>query len=123
RHAEYSATLYDLLAAYAQRRQEKAIGIVTVKKRQVWSLHDARDMLTRLIGRMADWTPMEVFLSPHFSTPEMRATVRASSFGASLELVREGRIELRQTEPFAPLYMRDRIHAVPLPAPEAPTDA
>jgi segregation and condensation protein A len=33
----------------------------------------------------------------------------ASTFGASLELTREGRIELRQTEPFAPLYIRDRL--------------
>jgi len=39
----------------------------------------------------------------------MRASVTASSFGASLELVREGRVLLRQTEPFAPLYIRDRI--------------
>jgi segregation and condensation protein A len=119
RHSEYSATLYDLLAAYAQRRQEKAIGIVTVKKRQVWSLHDARELLTRMIGKLAEWTPMEVFLSPYFSTPEMRTTVRASSFGASLELVREGKLDIRQSAAFAPIYMRDRIAVVPKPAPEA----
>ena len=72
--------------------------------REVWSLQDARDVLTRMIGRIAEWTPMEVFLSPYLVRPEMRATVTASSFGASLELVREGKIDLRQTEPFAPLY-------------------
>jgi segregation and condensation protein A len=43
----------------------------------------------------------------------MRATVTASSFSASLELVREGRIDLRQTAPFAPLYMRDRNPVAP----------
>ena len=38
----------------------------------------------------------------------MRATVKASVLSASLELVRKGGSTLRQTEPFAPLYMRDR---------------
>ena len=119
RRSEYSATLYDLLSAYAARRQERAIAIVHVRKRAVWSLHDAREVLTRLIGRIAEWTPMEVFLSPYFS-PEMRVTVTASAFGASLELVREGRLDLRQTAPFAPIYLRDRITPVAPVSPEAP---
>ena len=45
----------------------------------------------------------------------MRTTVMASSFSASLELAREGRVDLRQTAPFAPLYMRDRKTAAPRP--------
>jgi len=113
----FTATLYDLLSAYAARRQERTISIVHIKPRQVWSLHDAREALTRIIGRIAEWTPLHVFLSPYL-TPDMRASVTASSFGASLELVREGQIELRQTSAFAPLYIRDRAAAAP-PNPEA----
>jgi segregation and condensation protein A len=116
--SEYQATLYDLLAAYAARRQELAISVVHVRAREVWSLHDAREVLNRMIGRLAEWTPIDVFLSPYFTSAEMRASVRASSFGASLELVREGRIDLRQIEAFAPLYIRDRIHVAPV-SPEA----
>ena len=118
RKNEYTATLYDLLSAYAARRQERSISIVTVRKRAVWSLHDARDVLTRLIGRIAEWTPIEVFLPPYLSQ-EMRATVPASAFGASLELVREGRLDLRQTAPFAPIYIRDRVVPVAPASPEA----
>ncbi|HMN87758.1 MAG TPA: segregation/condensation protein A, partial [Bauldia sp.] len=73
---------------------------------------------TRLIGRIAEWTPIEVFLSPYLSQ-EMRATVTASAFGASLELVREGRLDLRQTAPFAPIYIRDRVVPVAPASPEA----
>jgi segregation and condensation protein A len=43
--------------------------------------------------------------------PDMRATARASALSASLELVREGTMELRQKEPFAPLYVRRRSEA------------
>jgi segregation and condensation protein A len=117
RKSEYSATLYDLLSAYAQRRQEKAISVVRVKARQVWSLHDAREVLTRIIGSIGEWTPMHVFLSPWLSD-EMRVTVTASAFGASLELAREGRLQLRQTAAFAPIFIRDRS-PVALVSPEA----
>jgi segregation and condensation protein A len=106
----YTATLYDLLSAYATQRQQRAISVVQVKKRQVWSLQEGREMLTRLVGQIAQWTPLSVFLSPYFS-PEMRATITAAAFGASLELVREGKFDLRQTHAFAPLYIRDRIAA------------
>jgi segregation and condensation protein A len=112
--SEYSATIYDLLSAYAAQRQHKAIAIVQVKARKVWSLQDARDVLTRMIGKIADWTPIDVFLSPYLVTADMRTTIKASSFSASLELVKEGRIDLRQTEPFAPLYMRDRKTVAPV---------
>jgi segregation and condensation protein A len=107
--SEYSTTLYDLLSAYAAQRQQRAISVVHMRKRQVWSLQEGRDVLTRLIGQIAQWTPLSVFMSPYLVSPEMRATITASSFGASLELVREGKFDLRQTEAFAPLYIRDRI--------------
>ncbi|MCB1495331.1 MAG: segregation/condensation protein A [Bauldia sp.] len=104
--SEYSATLYDLLSAYAARRQEQSISVVHVRKRAVWSLKEARDLLGTVIGSLADWAPLHIFLSPYL-TPEVSATVKASTFGASLELVREGHIDLRQTEAFAPIYIRD----------------
>ena len=108
RRSEYSATLYDLLSAYAAQRQEKAIAVVTIGAREVWSLQDAREALGRMIGRVAEWTPLEVLLTPYLAQLGMRRSVTASAFGASLELAREGKLELRQTEHFTPLYVRDR---------------
>ncbi len=111
---QYEATLYDLLSAYAVRRQERAISVVRVRARHVWSLKDAHAALGRLIGRIPDWTPMAELLSPYFASPEIRRSVAASSFGASLELVRAGTVELRQTEAFAPIYIRDRATPAPV---------
>jgi segregation and condensation protein A len=114
KRSEYSATLYDLLSAYAAQRQQRSISVVHVRRRQVWSLQDGRDMLTRMIGSIAEWTPISVFLSPYLVTPEMRATVTASTFGATLELVREGKLDLQQTEAFAPIYLRDHRVVAPV---------
>jgi segregation and condensation protein A len=105
---EYSATLYDLLTAYAAQRQRQAITNVRIAKRDVWSLKQAREILIRLIGELRDWTAFDSFLIRYLTSADERPTAIASSFAASLELVREGAIEIRQQEAFAPLYMRNR---------------
>ncbi|MDP3898880.1 MAG: ScpA family protein [Mesorhizobium sp.] len=102
----YSASLYDLLTAYASQRQRQAITNVQIARRTVWSLKDARDILMRLVGQMRDWTTLDRFLIDYIVAPKDRATAIASSFAASLELVREGQLEVRQAEAFAPIYMR-----------------
>lgn len=105
---EYSATLYDLLTAYAAQRQRQAITNVQIAGRTVWSLKEAREALTRMIGMSADWAALDTWLLEYLAVPEERATIIASSFAASLELVREGRLEIRQEHAFAPIYLRGK---------------
>jgi segregation and condensation protein A len=108
---EWSATLYDLLSAYAGRRQTQARSFVSVPKRTVWSLAEAREALERLIGVSMEWSPLDQYLIAYLTDPSLRATVLASSFAATLELVREGRLEVHQHAAFAPLYVRKRPDA------------
>jgi segregation and condensation protein A len=105
---EWSATLYDLLSAYAGRRQTQARSFVRVPKRTVWSLAEAREALERLIGASLDWSPLDQYLIAYLVEPSQRATVLASSFAAALELVREGSLEVHQEGSFSPLYLRRR---------------
>jgi segregation and condensation protein A len=105
---EWSATLYDLLSAYAGRRQTQARSFVRVPKRTVWSLAEAREALERLIGMSMEWSPLDQYLAAYLTEPSLRATVLASSFAATLEMVREGHIEMNQHKAFAPLYVRKR---------------
>jgi segregation and condensation protein A len=107
RSSQYSATLYDLLTAYASQRQKKAVSHVTVGGRFVWSLKEARTMLMRMIGGISDWTALDQYLLAFIPQAE-RATAMASSFAASLEMAREGEIEIRQDAAFEPLYMRKK---------------
>lgn len=105
---DYSATLYDLLSAYAAQRQRRAVTSLTIARRGVWQLKEAREILIRMIGTFDDWASLDRFLIDYVVAPEERATAIASSFAAGLELVREGHVEMRQSEPFAPLYLRGR---------------
>ena len=105
---EWSATLYDLLSAYARERQKQALAHVRFAKRTVWSLVDARAALDRMIGVSGDWARLDQFLIAYVVDPTMRMTAMASSLAATLELVREGEIELHQHAAFAPIYLRKR---------------
>lgn len=106
RKSAFEASLYDLLSAYALLRQRHAVTQVTIEKRQVWSLAEAREILGRMLGELADWTALDHFLLRYMTDPRERATAIASSFAASLEMVREGQLEVRQDGAFAPIYMR-----------------
>ena len=105
---EWSATLYDLLSAYAVQRQKQALGHVRLPQRTVWSLAEAREALERLIGQAVEWSRLDQFLIAYVVDPAHAATVFASSFAATLEMVREGQAELHQHAAFAPIYVRKR---------------
>lgn len=106
---EYADNLVDLLKAYATRRAERARHQTYAPRRHpTWSIKEARITLERLVGIVKDWTNFDSFLEEYMAQPGMKRSVRASSFTASLELAREGTIELRQHEPFAPIFFRHR---------------
>jgi segregation and condensation protein A len=111
RETAHTATIYDLLRAYAdQRRRTIKVGHV-IKARVVWSIKDARERLERFMGDAAaatDWLEFDRYLKELLVPAEDGRTVLASSFGATLEMAREGRVELRQDGPFEPIYMRPR---------------
>jgi segregation and condensation protein A len=111
-HRQYTDNLFDLLKAYAERRQ-KLVSHRTyrVKKLPVWSINEARELLTRLLGQMDDWGRFDAFLAHYLSEPAQRRSLTASSFSASLELAREGTLEMRQEQAFKPIYMRRRPEA------------
>lgn len=104
----WQASLYDLLKAYTVQRERQAPVQYAPARRKVWSLQEARDILQRLIGDSMDWVPLDSYLAAYLTASADRATVRASSFASSLELVRQGEVELRQSAVFGPLLVRRR---------------
>jgi segregation and condensation protein A len=110
RDRQYSAEIFDLLKAYAEQRQHRAAKRThVVKKRQVWSIKDARQRLEALVGHSTgEWVQLDMFLEQYLPAPDLARTAVASSFGATREMARDGVIELRQEQAFAPIYMRRR---------------
>jgi segregation and condensation protein A len=107
RKSDYWASVYDLLKAYAeQRRRTAMVAPVKMGGRKVWSIREARERLERLFGIPGDWSVLDSYLEDFLRDAEISKTALASSFGATLELTREGFTELRQAQAFAPIYVR-----------------
>ena len=106
---KYTAMIFDLLKAYADQRKKTVKRVHVVPRRTVWSIKEARDRLEGLLGDgIGAWVQLDLFLQRYGATPDIARTARASSFGATLEMARDGTVELSQAEPFAPIYMRRR---------------
>ncbi len=107
RETEWTAEIADLLKAYADLRRRTVRVSHVVKARTVWSIKQARSRLEHLVGEsVGDWVELENCIKTYLASVEEDRTVLASSFGATLEMAREGMIELKQEAPFAPIYMR-----------------
>jgi segregation and condensation protein A len=111
RNSTYEANVYDLLKAYSQQRQRTTTRTWQARARTVWSIKEARSELERLLGVSCDWTPLVQLFAEFLVEPELRKTALASGFTATLEMTREGQLELRQAKLFAPLLMRRRNKA------------
>jgi len=105
RQARWEAEIYDLIAAYGRVSARTRPVMHVVATRPVMTLEVAIERIGRLIGTRLDWNTIESFL-PGDAAGGYRKSALASSFVAALELARQGRLEMRQKSPFAPLYLR-----------------
>ncbi len=102
----WDVSIFDLLSAYASQRQKNALSQVTIAKRAVWPIPEARKALMQLILDATDWTEIEPLLSEFVGDRDLYRSVRASSFSALLELVKEGVAEVRQEHTFQPIWFK-----------------
>jgi segregation and condensation protein A len=112
------ASLYELMAAYvAQRRREERRNYAPGQRVEAFQLEAARDWLRSMMPRLADWTTLDQVAPAREDEGEegpSQASYTASTLSASLELVKEGAMDVRQSEPFADLFLKRRGFGEPL---------
>jgi len=103
----YTATLLDLMQGYARIRTKDEFRPYSMDREAVFTLEQALERMRPLIGFAGTWTDISTYLPEDFTgDPARLRSATASTFAASLELVKEGRAEIRQTETFAPIQLR-----------------
>ncbi|MCX7889585.1 MAG: segregation/condensation protein A [Rhodobacteraceae bacterium] len=109
RRIEWGASLLDLMQAYARIRTRDEFRPYALDRVSVYTMEEALERLRGLIGFAGQWVDLMSWLPDGWTgDPERRRSATAATFAASLELAREGRIELRQGELFAPISVRAR---------------
>jgi len=102
----YGLSLYDLLSAYGTTHRRQHAQVLTIMPAEMYSLEDGLRHLSQFIGKVPEWQDLMGFLPEELRDGVFRRSAVAATFSATLELVRSGRIELRQDRPFGPLYLR-----------------
>ncbi len=105
--APVSLTLFALLDAYsACRARAEKPQHYEIAPLNLDSIESALERLAGVLGRLPDWSVLSGFLPPPQSSLLKQRASLAATFGATLELVKRGEIEVRQAGPFAPIFIK-----------------
>ncbi len=109
RVVSYSATLLDLMRAYARVRTKDEFRPFVMDREHIYTMEQALERMRGLIGFVGEWADLTSFLPEGWSaTPMTRRSATAAHFAAVLELAKRGQVSLRQGETFAPIQIRRR---------------
>lgn len=109
RKVTYTATLLDLMQAYARIRTRDEFRPFVMDRDAVYTMEEALGRMRGLIGFAGQWTDISSYLPDGWDKdPAKRRSATASTFAASLELVKEGKVEIRQSDVFAPIQLKRR---------------
>ncbi len=113
RMKHYKDTLQDLLKAYTRQRTRSIEVTYEPKRPPIYAIEDARRRIETMLGKISDWSSLDLFVPREIDGleqgPRLRRTALASTFTATLELVRDGLMDVRQLVQFGPLYVRRRM--------------
>jgi segregation and condensation protein A len=109
RRVTYSATLLDLMQGYARIRTKDEFRPFVMDRDSVFTMEQALERMRGLIGFAGSWTEISTYMPEGWDADPVRwRSATASTFAASLELAKEGKVEIRQSETFAPIELRRR---------------
>ncbi|MFV0385881.1 segregation and condensation protein A [Paracoccus sp. (in: a-proteobacteria)] len=107
RRTEWQAGLIDLMRAYARLKTKEEFRPYAFDRQNVYSMEQALDRMRHLIGFAGDWTDLSDFLPDGWENHgKRRRSATAATFAASLELARQGKLEIRQDQSFSPITIR-----------------
>lgn len=105
----YTATLLDLMRAYARTRTKDEFRPYAFDRKNVYTMEDALERMRGLLGYAGDWSDLSSFMPEGWETsPARRRSATAAHFAAVLEMAKRGQVNLKQSETFAPLMIRRR---------------
>ena len=103
----YSANLLDLMQGYARIRTRDDFRPFVMDRDSVFTMEQALQRMRGLIGFSGHWTDILSYLPDGWTDdPKKRRSATASTFAASLELAKEGKIVIRQDEIFSPIQIK-----------------
>jgi segregation and condensation protein A len=105
----WDVSLYDMLKAYGDIKRRTDDSNYDLPEFSLMSTDNAMSRMVRMLGnlpRKSVWTTLQSFLPEGIQDKLFGRSALASTFTAGLELVKQGKLEIRQEGLFKPIYMR-----------------
>lgn len=104
----WDVTLYDLLKAYGDSKCRGDMGSpLHIEAFEIYTVENALSRLRGLLGNIPSWQDLWSYLPDNLTDGLLRRSAIASTFAASLELAKEGKIKISQAETFGAMYVKD----------------
>ena len=108
--SNYSSNLYEILKSYSSIIMKKDFQKVNIPKLPIFSTEDGIKRIRSLFESLLKWKDMNKLIPDSFiSNKNFNKTGVAGIFSASLELVKEGNLVIKQSKLFEKVYIKQKI--------------
>lgn len=110
----WQADLYDILTAYGAIAKRQEVVEYRPKSWPLMSMDEAYERLSTMLGVLprkngdSVWAVLDSFMPENLVEALTQKSSRASMFTASLEMAKQGHIEIQQNGLFSPIYIRQK---------------
>ena len=108
-NSKYAVSLYELLKSYSNHIMTKKFLSINIAKLPFCTTEQAIEIIKKNIKSLNDWKEISELIPQKFKkTKELKRSGMAGLFSASLELTREGLINIMQKKNFDRLLIKER---------------
>ena len=108
-NSSYSVTLYELLKSYSGNVMKKDFMKINILKLPVLTTEEGIKTIKSFLGKLTDWRNLFELIPKEFNkTNDLKKSGLAAIFSGSLELSKEGNVEIKQNKLFSDIFIRDK---------------
>ncbi len=106
---KFNLTLFEILKTYSNIITTRNFQRISIPKLPVFTTEDGIRVIKELLGKMSDWKNLKELLPENFNAKKsMIRTGNAGLFAASLELVKEGNILIKQDKLYDDIFIKEK---------------
>ena len=106
--SKYSVSLYELLKSYSTIIMTKDFQRINIPKLPVFTAEEGIKTIKQFFGKLIEWRKLDDLIPKNFKKEiQYKKTGKAGIFAGSLELVKEGNLEIKQQKLFDDIYIKE----------------
>ena len=108
-NSEYKLNLFDLLKTYSSIIMIKDFQRINIPKLPVFTAEEGIKTIRNFFGKLSDWKKLDDLIPNNLrKVSKYQKTGKAGIFAGSLELVKEGNLNIKQENLFDDIYIKEK---------------